>query len=101
GRNLNIWVTLKIKIRSNYVACHHSRLSIYLHYIVFWVANKGLLLVTEQETHTILVVDDDPALQKLVVSLIRRAGMETLSAIDAHEAAKQLEGDILPDLILL
>ncbi len=57
--------------------------------------------MTEQETHTILVVDDDPALQKLVVSLIRRAGMETLSAIDAHEAAKHLEGDILPDLILL
>lgn len=57
--------------------------------------------MTEQETHTILVVDDDPALQKLVVSLIRRAGMETLSAVDAHEAVQHLEGDILPDLILL
>ena len=65
------------------------------------VANKGFLLVTEQQDHTILVVDDDPALQKLVVSLIRRAGMETLSAMDAHEAAAHLNRDTLPDLILL
>lgn len=75
--------------------------NVYLDYIVFWVANKGLLPVTEQAQPTILVVDDDPALQKLVVSLIRRAGMATLSAIDAHEAAAHLAGDDLPDLILL
>ena len=54
-----------------------------------------------QETQKILVVDDDPALQKLVVSLIRRAGMGTLSAMDAHEATAHLDSDVLPDLILL
>lgn len=57
--------------------------------------------MSEQNTHTILVVDDDPALQKLVVSLLRRAGMETLQAIDAHQAQEHLDGDTLPDLVLL
>ena len=55
----------------------------------------------QQHTHTILVVDDDPALQKLVVSLLKRAGMETLSAIDAHEADAHLAGNVMPDLVLL
>lgn len=57
--------------------------------------------MTDQEKHTILVVDDDPALQKLVVSLINRAGMETVSAVNAHEAAAALKAEPLPDLILL
>jgi CheY-like chemotaxis protein len=57
--------------------------------------------VTDQENYTILVVDDDPALQKLVVSLINRAGMETVSAVNAHEAAASLKAEPLPDLILL
>jgi CheY-like chemotaxis protein len=57
--------------------------------------------VTDQEKYTILVVDDDPALQKLVVSLINRAGMETVSAVNAHEAAASLKAEPLPDLILL
>ncbi|MGB7338575.1 MAG: response regulator [Phototrophicaceae bacterium] len=57
--------------------------------------------MSEQETHTILVVDDDPALQKLVVSLLKRAGMETLSAMDAHQAQDHLDGNIMPDLVLL
>lgn len=55
----------------------------------------------QQETHTILVVDDDPALQKLVVALLKRAGMETLSAMDAHEAHAHLTNETLPDLVLL
>ncbi|MEM9953907.1 MAG: response regulator [Chloroflexota bacterium] len=57
--------------------------------------------MSEQSTHTILVIDDDPALQKLVVSLLKRAGLETLSAIDAHQAKDHLDGDIMPDLVLL
>jgi len=57
--------------------------------------------VSEQENPTILVVDDDPALQKLVVSLLKRAGMQPLSAIDAHQAAEHLNTESLPDLILL
>ena len=57
--------------------------------------------MTDQEKYTILVVDDDPALQKLVVSLINRAGMETVSAVNAHEAAASLKAEPLPDLILL
>ncbi len=55
----------------------------------------------QQATHTILVVDDDPALQKLVVSLLKRAGMNTLSAMDADEADAHLAGDVMPDLVLL
>ncbi len=49
----------------------------------------------------ILVVDDDPSLQKLVVLLVERAGMEALSALNATEAAQILRNPPLPDLMLL
>ncbi|MGJ3240632.1 MAG: response regulator [Anaerolineae bacterium] len=58
-------------------------------------------MVNAQDTHTILVIDDDPALQRLVIALLQRAGLETLSAIDAHQAKEHLQRDPLPDLILL
>lgn len=57
--------------------------------------------MNEQDAPTILVVDDDPALQKLVISLINRAGMSTLSAMNANEASAHLKNEELPDLILL
>lgn len=58
--------------------------------------------MSEQDTYTILVVDDDPALQRLVVSLIKRAGMNPVSATDAMQAKAHLESDApLPHLILL
>ncbi|MFQ3646457.1 MAG: response regulator [Anaerolinea sp.] len=50
---------------------------------------------------TILIVDDDPALQKLVVLLLQRAGFETISALNATEAAQILRETPLPDLVLL
>jgi two-component system phosphate regulon response regulator PhoB len=50
---------------------------------------------------TILVVDDDPALQKLVVLLLERAGYETQSALNATEAAAHLRKTPLPDLMVL
>lgn len=49
----------------------------------------------------ILVVDDDPALQKLVVLLLERAGFAPVSALNATEAAAVLRKTPLPDLVLL
>lgn len=58
--------------------------------------------MTDQALPTILVIDDDPALQKLVVSLLNRADMNTLSAEDIPQARTILEQQTaLPDLILL
>lgn len=50
---------------------------------------------------TILIVDDDPALQKLVMLLLQRAGFETISALNATEAGRLLRETPLPDLVLL
>jgi len=49
----------------------------------------------------VLVVDDDPSLQKLVVLLIERAGMEAISALNATEAAQVLRVPPLPDVMIL
>lgn len=49
----------------------------------------------------ILVVDDDPALQKLVTALLERSGMTVFSAMTAKEAAQILRDGDLPDLMLL
>jgi len=57
--------------------------------------------VSESETPVILVVDDDPALQKLIVSLLQRAGMEPKAALNGNEAAAILKDDPLPDMVLL
>ena len=48
----------------------------------------------------ILVVDDDPALQQLITTLLNRAGITPISAMNVTEARAVLEGD-LPDLVLL
>jgi DNA-binding response OmpR family regulator len=57
--------------------------------------------VTDETQATILVVDDDPALQRLVVALLARAGMNAFSAMNAMEASDQLEQGTIPDLIVL
>ncbi len=57
--------------------------------------------MSEQEPVRILVVDDDPALQKLVVSLLRRAGFEGVPSSDVHEAEAVLAQEPYPALILL
>jgi two-component system, OmpR family, phosphate regulon response regulator PhoB len=55
---------------------------------------------SEKKPH-ILVVDDDPALQKLVVLLLERAGYATSSALNATDAATLLRQSPLPDLMVL
>lgn len=54
-----------------------------------------------EEKPRILVVDDDPALQKLVVLLLKRANMNPVSAMNASEAAQILREEPLPDLVVL
>jgi len=49
----------------------------------------------------VLVVDDDPGLQKLVTTLLDRAGMQPISAITATDAAKVLRQPPLPHVIVL
>lgn len=49
----------------------------------------------------ILVVDDDPALQKLVMQLLQRGGFEAIGALTAREAATVLKEQPLPDLMVL
>lgn len=49
----------------------------------------------------ILVVDDDESLQKLVFTLLSRAGMEPIQAWTATEAAQALKARPLPDIVVL
>ena len=55
----------------------------------------------EPENIRILVVDDDPAVQKLVTTLLERSDFEVQNALNATEAAKLLREDPLPDLMVL
>jgi two-component system phosphate regulon response regulator PhoB len=57
--------------------------------------------LSEAQKPRILVVDDDPALQKLVVALLQRAEFEALSAMSAMEAAQILKQPPLPDIMVL
>ncbi|MCU0512124.1 MAG: response regulator [Anaerolineae bacterium] len=57
--------------------------------------------MSEAQKPRILVVDDDPALQKLVVALLQRAEFEALSAMSAMEAAQILKQPPLPDIMVL
>lgn len=56
---------------------------------------------SEDKKPRILVVDDDEGLQKLVTTLLERAGMDHVSALNATQAAQTLKQGPLPDLILL
>lgn len=62
---------------------------------------KGTVSLSEQSTPRILVVDDDPELQKLVSALLKRAGMEPLSAETAAGGAQILRTPPLPDAVIL
>jgi len=57
--------------------------------------------VSDGATARILVVDDDPAVQKLVMALLTRANMDGTSAFDASQAAQILRKPPLPDAIVL
>jgi two-component system phosphate regulon response regulator PhoB len=54
-----------------------------------------------EEKFRILVVDDDPALQRLVETLLMRSGYEVIQAFNATEAVAVLKGRPLPDVIVL
>ena len=47
------------------------------------------------------MVDDDPGLQKLITTLLVRAGMEPIQATNANDAAQILRDGPAPDVILL
>ncbi len=49
----------------------------------------------------VLVVDDDPALQKLVTTLLQRAGIDSVGALTAATAAEVLKERPLPSVIIL
>jgi two-component system phosphate regulon response regulator PhoB len=48
----------------------------------------------------VMIVEDDPAIQELLVFNVTHAGFDAMRAEDAESAWKQIRGD-LPDLILL
>jgi DNA-binding response OmpR family regulator len=49
----------------------------------------------------VLVIDDDESVHELVGSLLARAGMESVSATNAREAAEVLRQRPLPDMVIL
>jgi two-component system phosphate regulon response regulator PhoB len=49
---------------------------------------------------TVLVVEDEPAIQELIAYNLKQAGHQTLRA-DSAEQALRLVQDALPDLVLL
>ncbi|HRF95898.1 MAG TPA: response regulator [Aggregatilineales bacterium] len=53
------------------------------------------------EKPRVLVVDDDPALQKLVSTLLQRAGMDSVGALTAATAADVLKQRPFPNVIIL
>lgn len=57
--------------------------------------------MSEAKKPRILVIDDDPALQKLVVTLLQRADFDPVSAMNATEAAGILKKPPLPDIVVL
>ncbi len=57
--------------------------------------------MSEEIVTRILVVDDDPGLQKLVSTLITRAGMVPIVAGSATEAAQALRKSPLPHAVVL
>lgn len=56
---------------------------------------------SERTKPRILVVDDDASLQRLVATLLERAEMEPLQAMNASEAAAILRTPPLPALVIL
>jgi two-component system phosphate regulon response regulator PhoB len=57
--------------------------------------------VENAEKPRVLVVDDDPALQKLVSTLLQRAGMDSVGALTAATAADVLKQRPFPNVVIL
>jgi len=49
----------------------------------------------------VLIVEDDSLLAELLMSSLRKANFGTIFAPDAEEARKELDKQLLPDIILL
>ena len=58
-------------------------------------------LVTSETPIQVLIVDGDDDEQSLVDTLLRRAGMVSIPAFKAQEAAKVLQSQMLPQAIVL
>lgn len=58
------------------------------------------MAVTEQVTETILVVDDEEKIQRLVVTELRNQGFKTVQAKNGREAIAEVER-VRPDLVIL
>lgn len=56
---------------------------------------------SDSKVPRILVIDDDPSVQKLVATLIERAGMESEGALTATQGAKLLRKPPLPHALVL
>lgn len=69
--------------------------------VIMVVFMKGADRVESDKIIRVLVIDDDPGLQKLVEALLVRASMEPITAMNAAEAAKVLHEPPLPDVIVL
>lgn len=57
--------------------------------------------MSSEEKPRILVIDDDPELQNLVTTILERANMEPIPAINATQAAQILRQRPLPHVIIL
>jgi len=49
----------------------------------------------------VMIVEDDSLLAELLIASLRKANFETIFAPDAEEARKELDKQLLPDIILL
>ena len=64
-------------------------------------AQGGPVLPHEGPRHTILVIEDDPAMLKLVVEVLTVAGFKTRAASNRAEINAEINKAPLPDLLLL
>jgi CheY-like chemotaxis protein len=64
-------------------------------------AQGGPVMPHEGPRHTILVIEDDPTLLKLVVEVLNTAGFKTRTARNRAEINAEINKSPLPDLLLL
>ena len=64
-------------------------------------SERAPALAADPRASTILIVDDEPALRRMVALVLHGRGHEVVLAADGQTAIAQLESGIKPDLILL
>jgi two-component system OmpR family response regulator len=62
---------------------------------------QGMILPREGPRHTILVIEDDPTLLKLVTEVLATAGFKVRTARNRSEINSEINKTPLPDLMLL